>query len=70
MFNPKINISMKKTILSKILIISLVLIGAYSCAPKVAQETKKTSNNDLSDLPEWVLDPKIKDGVAAVVASL
>jgi hypothetical protein len=66
MFNPKINISMKKTILSKILIISLVLIGAYSCAPKVAQETKKTSNNDLSDLPEWVLDPKIKDGVAAV----
>jgi hypothetical protein len=66
MFNPKINISMKKTILSKILIISLVLIGTYSCAPKVAQETKKTSNNDLSDLPEWVLDPKIKDGVAAV----
>ena len=53
---------MKKTILTQILILSL----AFSCAPKVAQETKKSSNNDLGDLPEWVLDPKIKDGVAAV----
>ncbi len=53
---------MKKTILTNILILSL----AFSCAPKVAQESKKSSNNDLSDLPEWVLDPKIKDGVAAV----
>jgi hypothetical protein len=53
---------MKKTILANI----LILVLAFSCAPKVAQEIKKSSNNDLSDLPEWVLDPKIKDGVAAV----
>jgi len=53
---------MKKIILAKILTIFLI----YSCAPKVAQEAKKSSNNDLNDLPEWVLDPKIKDGVAGV----
>jgi hypothetical protein len=53
---------MKKTILLSNVVIALSLL--FSCAPK---EVKKTSgNNELGDLPEWVLDPKIKDGVAAV----
>ena len=52
---------MKKTILLSNVIIALSLV--FSCAPK---DVKKTSGNDLGDLPEWVLDPKIKDGVAAV----
>ena len=53
---------MKKTLLLTNVFVALSLL--FSCAPK---ETKKTSgNNDLGDLPEWVLDPKIKDGVAAV----
>ena len=53
---------MKKTILLSNVVIALSLL--FSCAPK---EAKKTStNNELGDLPEWVLDPKIKDGVAAV----
>ena len=53
---------MKKTVLLTNVFVALSLL--FSCAPK---ETKKTSgNNDLGDLPEWVLDPKIKDGVAAV----
>ena len=53
---------MKKTVLLTNVFVALSLL--FSCAPK---EVKKTSgNNDLGDLPEWVLDPKIKDGVAAV----
>ena len=53
---------MKKTLLLTNVFVALSLL--FSCAPK---EVKKTSgNNDLGDLPEWVLDPKIKDGVAAV----
>ena len=54
---------MKKTVLLTNIFVALSLL--FSCAPK--GEVKKTSgNNDLGDLPEWVLDPKIKDGVAAV----
>ena len=54
---------MKKTIIANILLLSLL----FSCAQKEAtKETKKSAGNDLGDLPEWVLDPKIKDGVAAV----
>jgi hypothetical protein len=52
---------MKKTLLLSNFIVALSLV--FSCAPK---EVKKASGNDLGDLPEWVLDPKIKDGVAAV----
>ena len=52
---------MKKTLLLSNVVVALSLV--FSCAPK---EVKKTSGNDLGDLPEWVLDPKIKDGVAAV----
>jgi hypothetical protein len=52
---------MKKTLLLSNVVVALSLV--FSCAPK---EIKKTSGNDLGDLPEWVLDPKIKDGVAAV----
>ncbi len=52
---------MKKTLLLSNVVVALSLV--FSCAPK---EVKKVSGNDLGDLPEWVLDPKIKDGVAAV----
>ena len=50
---------MKKTLLANLFIIAL----AVSCASK---EAKKSVGNELSDLPEWVIDPKVKDGVAGV----
>lgn len=43
----------------------LIIFFAFSCSKNSNLQTNKTSD-DLSDLPEWILDTKIKDGVAAV----
>lgn len=42
------------------------MIFTASCSSNKASQTRNDNRNDLSDLPEWVLDPKIKNGVAAV----
>jgi len=52
---------MKKTLFK---IASLaIIIAAFSCAKK---EESKISKGTLTDLPNWVLEPSVKDGVAAV----
>ncbi len=56
--NKTIKKLMKIKLIANILLIALV----FSCASK---EVKK-STSEIDDLPEWVVDPKIKDGVAAV----
>lgn len=44
--------------------IAIFFLIATSCSSNKNPQT--TNKNDLSDLPEWVIDPKVKDGVAAV----
>jgi len=48
--------------LTSILAVSL----AMSCAKKTESGDAKSSKGDLSDLPAWVLDPSVKDGVGGV----
>ena len=57
--NMKNSINFKNKLLANVVILAF----AFSCASK---EVKKNVGNELSDLPEWVVDPKVKDGVAAV----
>ena len=54
---------MKNKITSAIIVASLALFG-FSCSHKEA--AKKIDAGNLSDLPAWVLDPTMPDGVAAV----
>lgn len=53
---------MKNKILSAVSVLALVFTTA-SCSHK---ETKKIDAGNLSNLPAWVLDPSVADGVAAV----
>jgi hypothetical protein len=48
--------------LTSILAVSL----AMSCSKKTESGAVKSSKGDLSDLPAWVLDPSVKDGVGGV----
>ena len=48
--------------LTSILAVSL----AMSCSKKTESGVVKSSKGDLSDLPAWVLDPSVKDGVGGV----
>lgn len=52
-----------KKILSSIALISLIF--SISCS-KNKNSTNPKLTGDLSDLPAWVLDPSIKDGIGAV----
>jgi hypothetical protein len=56
-----------KNSLNKIIKISAIfsLIFAISCS-KGKIESKKTDSGNLPDLPSWVLNPEINDGIAAV----
>ena len=55
--------NLKKIIsVASILIVSL----SMSCAKKTESGALKSSKGDLSDLPSWVLDPSVKDGVGGV----
>ena len=39
----------------------------FSCAkPVVSDLAKNSKTQNISELPEWVVDPEVKDGVAAV----
>jgi hypothetical protein len=53
---------------NKIVALSLfaALLLSFSCAKKPAEEAKAQPKGDLADLPSWVLDPSVKDGVGAV----
>jgi len=54
---------MKNKITSAIIVATLALFS-FSCSNKEA--TKKIDAGTLSDLPAWVLDPAMPEGVAAV----
>lgn len=58
--------SFKDENMKKILLAASVIALSFSfaCAKKEAPVTN--AKNDLSELPQWVLDPAVKDGVAAV----
>ncbi len=48
-------------------IASIIAISfSFACAKKDSSEIINANKGDLSDLPAWVLDPKIDDGIAAV----
>ncbi len=53
-----------KKIISAIAIAALSL--TFSCAKKTKPVTNPKLTGDLSDLPEWVIDPSVSDGVGAV----
>lgn len=54
---------MKNKIITAVAAIALSF--SFACAKKNAPETKVDAG-DLKNLPAWVLDPAVKDGVAAV----
>ena len=43
----------------------IALAGTFSCSGNKASTNKKT-HSDLSNLPAWVVDPTIKDGIGGV----
>ena len=43
----------------------LALCASFSCAKKTVT-SNINSKNELSDLPSWVIDPSVKDGVGGV----
>jgi len=48
-------------------IISLLTIAlTISCAKEEKKAVAKNAGSELSNLPDWVVDPSVKDGVAAV----
>ena len=53
---------------NKIVALSVItaLLLTFSCSKKPAEEVKTQAKGDLADLPSWVLDPAVKDGVGAV----
>lgn len=55
---------MKNKILLALSLSALTL--TFACAKKESPQTNANVKNELSDLPAWVLDPSVKDGVAAV----
>lgn len=47
--------------------VSIVAISlAFSCAKKGDSNSSKSAKNELNDLPSWVLDPSVKEGVGGV----
>lgn len=50
-------------VLFKAFAIASLVFSLFACA---AKEEKKTDAGQLSNLPAWVLDPKVKDGVGGV----
>lgn len=44
----------------------LAVSVAFSCAKKTESGSTKSAKGELSDLPSWVLDPSVKDGVGGV----
>ncbi len=56
---------MKNKIITTVLVAGLCL--SFSCAKKDAKpQVTSDIKNDLSNLPAWVLDPTVVDGIAAV----
>ncbi len=55
---------MKNRILVTLSVTALIL--SFACAKKEATSTINANKGDLSNLPAWVLDPSVPDGVAAV----
>lgn len=53
---------MKKIIIA----FSLAALALSTSCNKTAKPVSENKNNDLSNLPAWVLDPNVADGVAAV----
>ena len=49
------------------LILSIALLSfSFACAKKNPNAPAQGAKGDLADLPAWVLDPSVADGVAAV----
>jgi len=62
---PLINIS--KNMKNKILLISSIAVLIFSSAcTKKEEKNIKARSGDLKDLPTWVLDPSVPNGVAGV----
>lgn len=51
---------------NKILIAASVAALIFTSSCKSKNDQIKTSSGELSNLPSWVLDPSVKDGVAGV----
>ena len=53
--------------MKKLLAVILSTALLFSCAkPVVSDLAKNSKTQNISELPEWVVDPEVKDGVAAV----
>ncbi|MBM5782114.1 MAG: hypothetical protein FJ368_01690 [Pelagibacterales bacterium] len=47
-----------------VILLSIAALSLFSCSKKNTEITNK--NNELSNLPSWVLDPEVEDGIGAV----
>ena len=51
-------------------LISTIVIGSavltFSCTKNKIDESKQTKSENLSNLPSWVLEPSVKNGIGAV----
>jgi hypothetical protein len=56
---------MKKILFIKLISILFLLASCSSNESKIAKENPKITGQEIN-LPDWVMDPKIKDGIAAV----
>ncbi len=53
--------------MKKLLALTLSAALLFSCSkPVVSDLAKNSKTQNISELPEWVVDPEVKDGVAAV----
>jgi len=49
-----------------LLVASIAAISLFTACAKKEMAQANKSGNDLKDLPAWVIDPSVKDGVGAV----
>ena len=56
---------MKKILFIKLISILILLTSCISNDANISKEVPKVTGQEIH-LPDWVMDPKIKDGIAAV----